>query len=50
MIPTLYHIPNYRYHGRRMYTNKPPWGAMRGHGVPQPRFQAIVAKMNLPTD
>ena len=38
MIPTLYHIPNYRYHGRRMYTNKPPWGAMRGHGVPQPRF------------
>jgi len=38
MIPTLYHIPNYRYHGRRMYTNKPPCGAMRGHGVPQPRF------------
>ncbi len=38
MIPTLYHIPNYRYAGRRMYTNKPPCGAMRGHGVPQPRF------------
>ncbi len=38
MIPTLYHIPNYRYYGRRMYTNKPPCGAMRGHGVPQPRF------------
>ncbi len=38
MIPTLYHIPNYRYCGRRMYTNKPPCGAMRGHGVPQPRF------------
>jgi len=38
MIPTLYHIPNYRYHGRRMYTNRPPCGAMRGHGVPQPRF------------
>jgi 4-hydroxybenzoyl-CoA reductase subunit alpha len=38
MIPTLYHIPNYRYFGRRMYTNKPPCGAMRGHGVPQPRF------------
>jgi len=38
MIPTLYHIPNYRYLGRRMYTNKPPCGAMRGHGVPQPRF------------
>jgi 4-hydroxybenzoyl-CoA reductase subunit alpha len=38
MIPTLYHIPAYRYLGRRMYTNKPPCGAMRGHGVPQPRF------------
>lgn len=38
MIPTLYHIPHYRYKGRRMYTNKPPCGAMRGHGVPQPRF------------
>ncbi len=38
MIPTLYHIPNYRYVGRRMYTNKPACGAMRGHGVPQPRF------------
>jgi len=38
MIPTLYRIPNYRYTGRRVYTNKPPCGAMRGHGVPQPRF------------
>jgi 4-hydroxybenzoyl-CoA reductase subunit alpha len=38
MIPTLYKIPNYKYFGRRMYTNKPPCGAMRGHGVPQPRF------------
>ncbi|MCP4663999.1 MAG: molybdopterin-dependent oxidoreductase, partial [bacterium] len=38
MLPTLYHLPNYRYRGRRMYTNKPPCGAMRGHGVPQPRF------------
>jgi 4-hydroxybenzoyl-CoA reductase subunit alpha len=38
MIPTLYKIPNYKYFGRRMYTNKPACGAMRGHGVPQPRF------------
>jgi 4-hydroxybenzoyl-CoA reductase subunit alpha len=38
MIPTLYHLPAYRYSGQRMYTNKPPCGAMRGHGVPQPRF------------
>lgn len=38
MIPTLYHIPNYRYEGFRMMTNKPACGAMRGHGTPQPRF------------
>jgi 4-hydroxybenzoyl-CoA reductase subunit alpha len=38
MIPTLYKIPNYRYDGYRMYTNLPACGAMRGHGVPQPRF------------
>ncbi len=38
MIPTLYKIPNYRYDGFRVMTNKPACGAMRGHGVPQPRF------------
>ena len=38
MIPTLYHIPNYKYDGYRVMTNKPACGAMRGHGVPQPRF------------
>jgi 4-hydroxybenzoyl-CoA reductase alpha subunit len=38
MMPTLYHIPNYRYRGCRVFTNKPACGAMRGHGVPQPRF------------
>ncbi len=38
MMPTLYHIPNYRYDGFRVMTNKPACGAMRGHGVPQPRF------------
>ena len=38
MIPTLYKIPNYRYDGYRVMTNKPACGAMRGHGVPQPRF------------
>ncbi len=37
-VPTLYHIPNYRYTGRRLYTNRPPFGAMRVHGVLQPRF------------
>lgn len=38
MIPTLYTIPNYRYEGFRIMTNKPACGAMRGHGTPQPRF------------
>jgi len=38
MIPVLYHIPNYRYEGFRVMTNKPACGAMRGHGTPQPRF------------
>jgi 4-hydroxybenzoyl-CoA reductase subunit alpha len=38
MIPTLYNIPNYRYEGFRIMTNKPACGAMRGHGAPQPRF------------
>ncbi len=38
VVPTLYHIPNYKYDGYRMMTNKPACGAMRGHGVPQPRF------------
>jgi 4-hydroxybenzoyl-CoA reductase subunit alpha len=38
MLPTLYHFPAYKYEGLRMYTNLPACGAMRGHGVPQPRF------------
>ena len=38
MVPTLYNIPNYKYDGYRLYTNLPACGAMRGHGVPQPRF------------
>jgi 4-hydroxybenzoyl-CoA reductase subunit alpha len=38
MLPTLYKIPNFRYDGFRVYTNLPASGAMRGHGVPQPRF------------
>ncbi len=38
MLPTLYKIPNYKYDGFRVYTNLPASGAMRGNGVPQPRF------------
>ncbi|MEE8345321.1 MAG: molybdopterin-dependent oxidoreductase [Woeseiaceae bacterium] len=49
MMPTLYHIPNYRYHGYRVMTNKPASGAMRGHGVPQPRF-AFECMLNMAAD
>ena len=33
-----YQIPNFRYSGRRVYTNKAPCGAMRGHGAVNTRF------------
>lgn len=33
-----YRIPNFRYSGRRVYTNKPPYGAMRGHGAVNCRY------------
>jgi 4-hydroxybenzoyl-CoA reductase subunit alpha len=33
-----YKLPNYRFEGYRVYTNNQPAGAMRGHGMPQPRF------------
>ncbi|MBN2562881.1 MAG: molybdopterin-dependent oxidoreductase [Phycisphaerae bacterium] len=49
MMPTLYHIPNYKYDGYRMMTNKPACGAMRGHGVPQPRF-AFECLLNMVAD
>jgi 4-hydroxybenzoyl-CoA reductase alpha subunit len=35
---TTYKIPNYRFEGVRLFTNKPPCGPKRGHGTPQPRF------------
>jgi 4-hydroxybenzoyl-CoA reductase subunit alpha len=33
-----YRIPSFRYRGQRAYTNKPPSGAMRGHGSVNTRF------------
>lgn len=33
-----FRMPNVRYLGHRAYTNKPPSGAQRGHGVPQMRY------------
>lgn len=38
MLPTLYKFSNYSFEGLRVFTNLPASGAMRGHGVPQPRF------------
>jgi len=33
-----YDLPHFRYDGKRVYTNKPPHGAMRGHGSVNARF------------
>ena len=37
-----YRIENFKYDGCRVYTNKPPCGAMRGHGGPQAHFAQDV--------
>ncbi len=37
-----YSIPNFRYHGRRVYTNRPPSGAMRAHGGTNTRYSIEV--------
>jgi 4-hydroxybenzoyl-CoA reductase subunit alpha len=42
----LYNFPAYRYHGRHVYTNKPPASAMRGFGAPQAAF-AAESQMNI---
>lgn len=41
-----YRVPNYRYDGFRAFTNKPPSGAMRGHGANQPIY-AIDSQLDL---
>ncbi len=38
-----YRVPNFRYHGRRVYTNRPPSGAMRAHGGTNVRYTVEVA-------
>jgi 4-hydroxybenzoyl-CoA reductase alpha subunit len=48
------HVPNYRWQGVRVLTNKPPCGPKRGHGMPQPRyaiechFDAVAARLGIP--
>ncbi len=37
-----YRVPNFRYHGRRVYTNRPPSGAMRAHGGTNVRYAIEV--------
>ncbi|MGI0133018.1 MAG: xanthine dehydrogenase family protein molybdopterin-binding subunit [Thermoplasmata archaeon] len=38
-----YRVPNFRYHGRRVYTNRPPNGAMRAHGGTNIRYSVESA-------
>ncbi len=38
-----YRVPAFRYRGRRVYTTKPPSGAMRAHGGTNVRFSVEVA-------
>jgi 4-hydroxybenzoyl-CoA reductase subunit alpha len=38
LLGALYNIPNIRYDGFRVLTNKPACGAMRGHGTVNVRF------------
>ncbi len=38
-----YRVPNFRYKGRRVYTNRPPSGAMRAHGGTNIRYSIEVA-------
>jgi len=38
-----YRVPNFRYKGRRVYTTKPPSGAMRAHGGTNLRYTIEVA-------
>jgi 4-hydroxybenzoyl-CoA reductase subunit alpha len=38
-----YRVPNFRYKGRRVYTNRPPSGAMRAHGGTNIRYSVELA-------
>jgi 4-hydroxybenzoyl-CoA reductase subunit alpha len=46
MLTTPYRIPAFRFDGRRVSTNLPACGAMRGNGTPQPRF-AFESQLDL---
>jgi 4-hydroxybenzoyl-CoA reductase alpha subunit len=43
MLHLPYKVPNVRFHGKRVFTNKPTCGAMRGLGGVQPRIAVETA-------
>jgi 4-hydroxybenzoyl-CoA reductase subunit alpha len=47
LLHALYRVPACRYHGRRVYANTPPNGAMRGHGSVDVRhaFESLLDSM-----
>lgn len=45
-LMTIYILPNIRYEGTRVFTNKPMGGPMRGHGAPQIRF-AVESQLDV---
>jgi 4-hydroxybenzoyl-CoA reductase alpha subunit len=47
---TTYQVPAYRFHGLRVFTNKPACGPKRGHGTVQPRFALEVQLDKLAVD
>jgi 4-hydroxybenzoyl-CoA reductase alpha subunit len=42
LLQAPYDLNHYSFRSRRVYTNKPPCGAMRGHGGVNPRFAMEV--------
>ena len=44
LLGAPYHLPNMRYHGVRVCTNKPPCGAQRGHGgvIARALFESLL--------
>ena len=48
LLHAIYRVPACRYRGRRVYTNTPPNGAMRGHGSVDVRhaFEALLDEMS----
>ncbi|HEY6863590.1 MAG TPA: 4-hydroxybenzoyl-CoA reductase subunit alpha [Burkholderiales bacterium] len=47
LLHAIYRLPASRYHGRRVYANTPPCGAMRGHGCVDVRhaFESLLDRM-----